>query len=96
MASRVTNRVMGSIVLASTCLLALGSYVAVLSANDESIAGPAAQFRPRSFPHNQKEHKKVECAACHFGGREKQLARTDQPMAKDFPHATCVRCQLRG
>jgi cytochrome c7-like protein len=91
-AKRVTNRATGAIVFAVTCLLIVGSYVGVLSADVEpSLAKPPAQFRPRSFPHDQKEHRKVECAACHLGAKDKP-ARTDQPMARDFPHATCVRC----
>src|SRR5215510_679839 len=90
--NRIHNRAVRTIVFASTCMLALSSYVAVLSATDEvSVVNPPPQFRPRSFPHDQKEHRKVECAACHLGAKDKP-ARTDQPMAKDFPHATCVRC----
>lgn len=44
-----------------------------------------------SFPHDQKEHIKVQCADCHLGAKEKPR-NTDQPMAKDFPHGACIRC----
>jgi len=43
------------------------------------------------FPHDQKEHLKIVCADCHLSGKERP-ARTDQPMAKDFPHLACIRC----
>jgi hypothetical protein len=55
----------------------------------------SAQTRDRiaraGFPHDQKEHQKVECAACHQGAPNKP-ANTDEPMAKDFPHTSCIRC----
>lgn len=44
-----------------------------------------------SFPHDQKEHIKVRCADCHLSAKEKP-ARTDRPMAKDFPHTACIQC----
>lgn len=44
-----------------------------------------------SFPHDQKEHQKLECAACHSGTPQK-LVKTDEPMARDFPHTSCIRC----
>ena len=44
-----------------------------------------------SFPHDQKDHIKVVCADCHLSAKEKP-ARSDQPMAKDFPHTACIRC----
>jgi hypothetical protein len=44
-----------------------------------------------SFPHDQKEHIKVQCADCHLAAKEKPR-NTDQPMARDFPHGACIRC----
>jgi hypothetical protein len=44
-----------------------------------------------SFPHDLKEHVKVQCADCHSATKDK-IENTDQPMAKEFPHAVCVRC----
>ena len=44
-----------------------------------------------SFPHDQKEHLKVQCADCHLSAKEKPR-NTDQPMAKDFPHSACIKC----
>src|SRR5262249_53705708 len=43
------------------------------------------------FPHNQKDHRKVDCATCHLGAKVKPV-NSDQPMAKDFPHQACIRC----
>jgi hypothetical protein len=44
-----------------------------------------------SFPHDQKEHIRVQCSDCHLSAKEKPI-NTDQPMAKDFPHTACIRC----
>lgn len=43
------------------------------------------------FPHGQKEHQKLECRACHSGTPQRPV-NTDEPMARDFPHTSCIRC----
>ena len=65
------------------------------SATSETGVFSAEQTKDRngrgSFPHDQKEHQKIQCADCHLAAKEKPK-NTDQPMAKDFPHAACIRC----
>ena len=81
-------------VLVFSALLVLGACFG-LSVPGVGEANPSAQTRDRiaraGFPHEQKEHQKVECAACHQGAPDKP-ANTDQPMARDFPHTSCIRC----
>ena len=55
------------------------------------IQQPGDRTGHGGFAHDQKEHLKIVCADCHLSGKEKP-ARTDQPMAKDFPHVACIRC----
>ncbi|HYV07453.1 MAG TPA: cytochrome c3 family protein [Blastocatellia bacterium] len=84
-----------------TRLLAIGAFVAMgawlaLTSPGVGEANPTfEQTRERTvrsgFPHDQKDHQKVECAACHQGGPQKPI-NTDEPMAKDFPHTSCIRC----
>lgn len=81
--------------IAIGAFLALGAWLA-LSAPGVGEANPYfEQTRERTarsgFPHDQKEHREVECASCHQGAPQKP-ANTDQPMAKDFPHTSCIRC----
>jgi hypothetical protein len=82
--------VLGVLVVLGICLALTSSS----HANARSLFS-AEQARDRtghgSFPHDQKEHVKIVCADCHLSGKEKP-ARTDQPMAKDFPHLACIRC----
>ena len=83
------------------CVLAVGALVALGACFRPSVsgageAGPfSEQTRERmalaSFPHDQKEHQKIECSACHQGAPQKPV-NTDEPMAKDFPHTSCIRC----
>ena len=56
-----------------------------------SIPQPKDRTGHGSFPHDQKEHIKIQCADCHLSAKEKPV-RTDQPMARDFPHTACIRC----
>jgi hypothetical protein len=77
-------------------LLVLGAYVGLTSSRaSETNPFSFEQAKDRtghgSFPHDQKEHIKVQCADCHLAAKEKPR-NTDQPMAKDFPHAVCVKC----
>ncbi|PYT08232.1 MAG: hypothetical protein DMF60_05230 [Acidobacteria bacterium] len=76
-------------------LLALGALGLASSRAEEAKLFSLSQAKDRtgygSFPHDQKEHSKVQCADCHLAAREKPK-NTDQPMAKDFPHSSCVRC----
>lgn len=82
-------------------VLAFGAVVALLACFGLTTTGVGEtnpfpeQTRDRiaraSFPHAQKEHQKLECAACHSGTPQKPV-NTDQPMAKDFPHTSCIQC----
>lgn len=76
-------------------LAAIAAWVALTPATADTTVFSAAQAKDRtgrgSFPHDQKEHVKVVCADCHLSAKEKPR-NTDQPMAKDFPHAACIRC----
>lgn len=77
-------------------LLAFGALVGFASSRaDEASLFSAGQARERAghgaFPHEQKQHIKVQCADCHLASREK-TGNTDQPKASDFPHAACIRC----
>jgi len=81
--------------IAIGAFLALGAWLA-LTAPGVGEANPSfEQTRERTvragFPHDQKEHQKVECAACHHGAPQKPVS-TDEPKAKDFPHTSCIRC----
>jgi hypothetical protein len=82
--------------LVLSVLLALGIWVGFTTTRaDERSLFSIEQAKDRtghgSFPHDQKEHIKVQCADCHLAAKEKPR-NTDQPMAKDFPHAACIRC----
>lgn len=82
--------------LALIGLLVLGAYVGLTSSRaSETNPFLFEQAKDRtghgSFPHDQKEHIKVQCADCHLAAKQKPR-NTDQPMAKDFPHAVCVKC----
>lgn len=70
-----------------------------------SVTSLQSGYRPSRFVHEKKEHQKIDCASCHAGANTKparydrsatsggpRSARTDQPMARDFPHSDCVRC----
>lgn len=82
-------------------VLAFGALTAFLACFGLSVidAGETNPFpeqtRDRiaraSFPHDQKEHQKLECAACH-SSRPQEPVNTDEPMARDFPHTSCIRC----
>ena len=82
--------------LAASVLIALAMCSGLTSsrANQRSLFS-IGQAKDRTghggFPHDQKEHIKTQCADCHLSAKEKP-ARTDQPMAKDFPHTACIRC----
>lgn len=77
-------------------LLVFGMWTALASSRADQttvfvIQQPNERTGHGSFPHDQKEHIKIVCADCHLSAKEKP-ARTDQPMAKDFPHQACIRC----
>lgn len=82
-------------------VLAFGALVTLLACFGLTATGVGEtspfphQTRDRigraSFPHDQKEHQRLECAACHSGGPQMPI-NTDEPMAKDFPHTSCIRC----
>jgi hypothetical protein len=81
--------------IAIGAFLALGAWLA-LTAPGVGEANPSfEQTRDRiaraSFPHDQKEHQKTDCASCHQGAPQKPV-NTDEPMAKDLPHTSCIRC----
>ncbi|MFY9571306.1 MAG: hypothetical protein WAV20_07915 [Blastocatellia bacterium] len=83
-------------VLVMSGLVALGVCIGLTPSHaGEPRPFSVLQTRDRtgrgSFPHDQKEHIKVQCADCHLAAKEKPK-NTDQPMARDFPHAVCVRC----
>ena len=90
MTSRTTKLgviVAGAILVAAACLAS-----PVSRASETALPNQAQSVAGRGrFPHENKEHRKIECASCHLGAKEKPK-NTDQPMAKDFPHATCVKC----
>ncbi len=76
------------------CMLVAGGVcfgLTRLRANETCVAQTKDRTGHGSFPHDQKEHIKVQCADCHLAAKEKPK-NTDQPMAKDFPHAACIRC----
>jgi len=81
--------------VALSALMALGAWGLTSSRAEEAKLFSISQARDRtghgSFPHDQKEHIKVQCADCHLAAKEKPR-NTDQPMARDFPHAVCVKC----
>ncbi|HSB12169.1 MAG TPA: hypothetical protein VLM38_21965 [Blastocatellia bacterium] len=89
MDSKLRLGVIGLIILAiwwgtlSTARAREGALFSLTQAKDRTGRG--------SFPHDQKEHIKVQCADCHLAAKEKPR-NTDQPMAKDFPHGACIRC----
>lgn len=77
-------------------LLAVAIWVGLTPTRaDQTTVFSIAQAKDRSgrgsFPHDQKEHIKIQCADCHLSAKDKPT-RTDQPMAKDFPHTACIRC----
>lgn len=80
----------------SVGILALGIWLGTrpTHANERAVFS-IEQAKDRGgrggFPHDQKDHLKVVCADCHLSAKEKP-ARSDQPMAKDFPHTACIRC----
>jgi hypothetical protein len=84
---------------AKLLILALGTLAAAQFVPAvESSPGVVLEFQREQaaaargrFPHEKKEHQKLDCASCHLGAKEKPR-RTDQPMARDFPHSSCVRC----
>ena len=83
-------------VLALFVVLVAMALIGQAASRADNTALPDPQRTPKppladGFPHNQKEHRKIECAACHLGAKVKPV-NSDQPMAKDFPHAACVRC----
>ena len=83
-------------VLAAIGLLALATGLGLTSSRaDSTELFSFEQSKDRTgrggFAHDQKEHIKVQCADCHLSAKEKPK-NTDQPMAKDFPHAACIRC----
>jgi hypothetical protein len=83
--------------IALVCLLMVGAvYLGTRpSRADETRLFWVEQMKDRtghgSFPHDQKEHVKVQCADCHLAAKEKPK-NSDQPMARDFPHSACIRC----
>jgi len=81
--------------IAIGAFLALGAWLALTSPGVGEANPSFEQTRERialaGFPHDQKEHQKIECAACHQGAPQKPI-NTDEPMAKDFPHTSCIRC----
>ena len=83
-----------SLLLGAVAVLACGVLFAPSLASEERLFS-IEQGKDRTghgrFPHDQKEHIKVQCADCHLAGKEKPR-NTDQPMSKDFPHSTCIRC----
>jgi hypothetical protein len=82
------------LVLGVLVVVGIWTGLASSAASERSLFS-SEQARDRtghgSFPHEQKEHIKVLCADCHLSAKEKP-ARTDQPMARDFPHIACIRC----
>lgn len=77
-------------------LLAFGMVVRLTPTRaDERSLFSIRQLNDRAghggFPHQQKDHVKVVCADCHLSAKDKPV-RTDQPMARDFPHTACIRC----
>jgi hypothetical protein len=92
-AARICN--LQSLLVAGVLIaLAICSGLTSSRANQRSLFS-IGQAKDRtghgSFPHDQKEHIKVLCADCHLSAKETP-ARSDQPMAKNFPHNACIRC----
>jgi hypothetical protein len=83
-----------SLLLGAVAVLAFGVLLTSSLASEERFFS-LQQAKDRTghgrFPHDQKEHIKVQCADCHLAAKEKPR-NTDQPMAKDFPHSACIRC----
>lgn len=81
--------------IAIGAFLALGAWLALNSPSAGRANPSFEQTRERiartGFPHDQKEHQKVDCASCHQGAPQKP-ANTDAPMSKDFPHTSCIKC----
>ncbi|HXG93840.1 MAG TPA: cytochrome c3 family protein [Blastocatellia bacterium] len=80
--------------LAVACLLAALAWAGgAPSLADSSPAFVITQQTGRdarpNFPHDQKKHREIPCARCHLATKTE---RSDQPMAKNFPHASCIGC----
>lgn len=83
-------------VLALGCALIVATLTGARpSCADESIMPEpqraAREAGPPRFPHQQEKHRTVDCASCHLGAK-RSATQSDRPVAKDFPHAACIRC----
>jgi hypothetical protein len=77
--------------MAAALLVAGGALIAFSSARSvRSGAQVADSAQDRSgrglFAHDQKEHRKLDCAKCH------STSQSDQPKVKEFTHNKCITC----